>query len=182
MADRAIARRYSQAFIELAGDKKVGAYGEELAGFLTIAQANEGEFFKALANPVFTLNERRSALDAVLKKLKLDKMTSNLIKLLLEKGRFGLLPDVVASYQELADAKEGRARVRLTTASPLTGQLESELRAKLEKVTGKTVILESDVDPSLIAGMIARVGSTVYDSSIRSRLRDIKTNLLNSQV
>jgi F-type H+-transporting ATPase subunit delta len=182
MADRTVARRYSQAFIELAGDKKADSYGEELAGFLALAQANDAALFKALANPVFTLTERRAALDAVLGKLKLDTLTSNLIKLMLEKGRFGLLPEVVEAYQELADAKAGRARVRVTTASPLTGPLETELRASLEKATGKKVILESDVDPALIAGMIARVGSTVYDSSIRSRLRDIKTNLLNSQV
>lgn len=182
MATRAVAGRYSKAFIELAGDKNADSFGEDLAGFLALAQANEGVLFKALANPVFTLTERRGVLEAVLKKVKLQKMTSNLINLLLEKGRFSLLPDVVAAYQELADAKAGRARVKVTTASPLTGQLESELRARLEKVTGKDVILESEVDPSLIAGMIARVGSTVYDSSIRSRLSDIKTNLLTSPV
>lgn len=181
MADRAIARRYAQAFIELAGDKKADKFGDELTGFLGIANANDAALFTALANPVFTLTERRAALDAVLSKLKMDALTGNLIKLLLEKGRFGLLPEVVASYQSLADNKAGRARVKVTTASPLTGAMETELRASLEKTTGKTVILESDVDPSLIAGMIARVGSTVYDSSIRSRLRDIKTNLLISQ-
>ena len=112
MADRAVARRYAQAFIELAGDKKADSFGEELAGFLAIAQANEGALFKALANPVFTLTERRAALDAVLKKLKLNKLTSNLLKLMLEKGRFGILPDVVEAYGELADARAGRAAVR----------------------------------------------------------------------
>jgi F-type H+-transporting ATPase subunit delta len=181
MADRAVARRYSQAFIGLAGDTNADKFGEELAGFLNLAKANDATLFKALSNPVFTLTERRATLDAVLKKLKLDKLTSNLLKLLLEKGRFSVLPEVNESYQELADIQAGRARVRVTTASPLTGPLESELRASLEKATGKTVVLESDVDPDLIAGMIARVGSTVYDSSIRSRLRDIKTNLLVSQ-
>jgi F-type H+-transporting ATPase subunit delta len=181
MADRAIARRYAQAFIELAGDIKADKFGEDISGFLGLAEANDAALFTALANPVFTINERRGALDAVLARLKLETMTGNLFKLLLEKGRFGLLPEVVEAYQELADKKAGRARVKVTTASPLTGTMETELRATLEKTTGKTVILESDVDPTLIAGMIARVGSTVYDSSIRNRLRDIKTNLLISQ-
>ena len=81
----------------------------------------------------------------------------------------------------MADALGGRVRVLVQTAEPLQGAMEAEVRATLEQVTGKQVILQTEIVPELIGGMIARVGSKVYDASIRTRLEHLKLNLITTQ-
>ncbi|MCO4744279.1 MAG: ATP synthase F1 subunit delta [Proteobacteria bacterium] len=180
MANLATARRWAQAFLDLAAEEgKIDAMGAELASAWSLF---EGDATNALSNPVFTQDERRKALDALIAKGKISGLTANLLRLMLEKGRFGLLGDVAAVYRENADERAGRVRVVVETAFPLTPQLEGEIRSSLEKVTGRSVVLEPLVDPSLIGGLVARVGSKVYDASVRTRLRDLSHRLTSSQV
>ena len=183
MADRTIARRWVRAFIELAAEQDlVDRLGADLALLGEIAQSDGQLLFHTLCNPVFTLDERRRVLDAVLAKLELHQLTANLFRLMLEKGRFETLFDLVSQYADEADARSGRVRVVVETAEPLTPQLEVEVRAALERVTGKTVSLETRIDPTLIGGMVARVGDTVYDASLRTRLQNLKHALISAQL
>jgi len=183
MAERALARRYARAFIDLAEETDdVESLGEHLNNAVTALRDHDDLLFNALCNPVFTLDERRRVLGDVLPRMGLHAMVENLLKLMLSKGRFELLPLVHAAYRDAADTKAGRARVRVDTAEPLTPQLEAEVRASLETVTGKTVILETRVDPALIGGMVARVGGKVYDASIKNRLESLKQALLSNAV
>jgi F-type H+-transporting ATPase subunit delta len=181
MADRSIARRYARAFIDLAEEaKEVAQAGSELTKALETLRSSDGALLDALSNPVFTLEERRGVLEQVAPRLKVGHLTRNLLFVLLEKGRFRLLPQVVELYNGYADEKAGRARVLVETAEPLTPQLETEVIAALQQVTGKHVLIETRVDPSLIGGMVARVGGTVYDASVRTRLQNIKQRLLSA--
>lgn len=180
MADLAIARRWAAAFLDIAAETgSIDALGAELAA---VDSAFRGAGIEALSNPVFTHAERREVLDAILKKAKVGGMTANLLRLMLDKGRFAILPQVVQVYQANADERAGRTRVVVETAFPLTPQLEGEIRAALEKATGATVVLEARVNESLIGGLVARVGSKVYDASVRTRLRDLQHRLTSSQV
>jgi len=181
MADRSIARHYAQAFIELAEENgEIAQAGKELGQALEALGSHGGELFATLSNPVFTLKERRAVLEAVVPRLKVGHFVRNLLFVLLEKGRFSLLPEVVELYNGYADEKAGRARVLVETAEPLTPQLEAEVIAALQQATGKHVLIETRVDPSLIGGMVARVGGTVYDASLRTRLENIKQRLLSA--
>ena len=99
---------------------------------------------------------------------------------MLDKGRLSSLPELVEAYREMADAKAGRARVAVETAEPLSAELEAEVRKSLEKVTGKTVILDVSVNTALIGGMVARVGGKVYDASVRARLEQLRQTLLRT--
>jgi F-type H+-transporting ATPase subunit delta len=184
MPDPAIGRRYAHAFIEIADEAgRIDEFADELAKFVEIAKLDDALLYRALCNPVFTVEERRAVLEAVLKKVKgLDRLTQNLLRVLIEKHRFGALFDLEETFRTMADGRAGRVNVDLVTASPLTAQLEAELRAAFEKRTGMAVTLNASVDPSLIGGMVARVQGTVYDSSIKSRLQDIKQALLTTQV
>jgi F-type H+-transporting ATPase subunit delta len=69
----------------------------------------------------------------------------------------------------------------VSTVDPLSPQLEGELKAAFATATGKTIVLDARIDPSLIGGMVARIGGRVYDASIRSRLEDVKHRLINAQ-
>lgn len=183
MAERAAARRYAAAFLSLADELgQVDALGQDLDRALEMAQSDGGILLKVLANPVFTSAERRSVLDALLPQAGLQQMTTNLLKLMADRGRFGSLPDLVSIYHEQADALAGRLRVEVSTAEPLTDELAQGIRATLEKSTGKQIVLEPHVDPTLIGGLVARVEGKVYDASVRSRLDALKNRLITGQV
>lgn len=182
MSDAA-ARRYAQALIELAAEvDAVDRVGADLDGFAQAAVANEGLLGGALASPVFTVEERRGVLDAVLPKLGVHDLVSRVLHLANDKGRMALVPKIAEAYRAMADVRTGRVRVAVQTAEPLTAQLETEVRMALEKLTGKTVVLTTEVEPELIAGMVARVGDKVYDSSLRTRLQMMRQSLLRSPI
>lgn len=178
MADRSIARRYATAFIDLAVEHNaIDRLLGELERLERIARADGDQLLRALSNPVFLVEERRAVLTSAMDRSGIGGLTRNLALLLLDKGRFSALPDVLAIYRELADEKARRARVQVETADALTPQLESEVRAAMEKVTGKHVILEVTVNPDLIGGLVATVGGKVYDASVKSRLSLLRQTL-----
>ena len=183
MADATIARRWAVALLALASeDNAVDQVGDDLERFLDLVEANGGAAGAALGSPVFTVDERRRVLDALIPSLGLHPHAANLLRLVNDKRRVPLVRDIVASYRDLADARAGRARVTVETAEPLTPDLEREVRAALESVTRKQVVLRSVVRPELIGGLVARVGDTVYDSSVRTHLARIRQALLTSQI
>ncbi|MEO0601013.1 MAG: ATP synthase F1 subunit delta [Myxococcota bacterium] len=177
--EQSIARRYALAMVDVAAEAgSVDVVAEQLVSFETVLQAHDGLLGTTLQSPVFTVEERRAVLDEVLPKLGLHALTQNLLRLLNDNGRLGILGAISETYRDLADERAGRVRVVVQSAEPLTEALESEVRQALEATTGKTVVIEAEVDPSLIGGLVARVGSTVYDSSLRTRLQNIKGALL----
>lgn len=181
--DDAVSRRYAQAMIEAAADADaVEAVGADLARFVELMESNGALLGDALASPVFSQDERRAVLDAILPRAGFHPLTNNLLHLLNDKRRFDRVHDIVAAYQAFADERSGRARVTVQTAEPLTPQLEAEVRQALEAVTRKTVVLRTEVRPELIGGLVAKVGDVVYDSSIRTRLEQIKQALLKAPV
>jgi F-type H+-transporting ATPase subunit delta len=182
MSDAA-ARRYAQALIAVA--EEVGAVdrvGDDLDRFVASGEQDGRRLGLVLESPVFTSDERRGILDQVLPKLGLHSLVANLVNLVNDKRRMALLPEIANAYRTLADERAGRQQVVIQTAEPLTPQLEAEVRSALESTTGKRVILKTEVRPELIGGIVARVGDTVYDSSIRTRLEQMKQALLNSPI
>lgn len=179
MSEANVAARYADALIEVAAEAgKIDAIGADLATVQGLFEANEGQLMAFIASPVFTVEERAAVLDQVLPKVQIDPFVTNLLKLMNANRRLGIFAALRTQYDALADEKSGRARVKVTTADALTPALESEIKAALEASTGKTVIVEHTIDPSLIGGMIARVGGTVYDSSLRTRLSKLKHALI----
>ncbi|MEQ1501869.1 MAG: ATP synthase F1 subunit delta [Myxococcota bacterium] len=182
----AVSRRYAQALIELASEADVvEKVGVDLDTFVRAAvgeHGEQGELQSALASPVFTVEERRAVLDKVLGKIKVHKLTKNLLRLVNDKHRMALLGSIADAYRAMADDREGRARATIESAEELSPALEAEVRSALEAVTGKTVVLRTVVRPELIGGLVARVGDKVYDSSLRTRLELLRQNLLRSPV
>lgn len=175
MSEARVASRYADALIEIAAEgNRVDEVGHELARIAELFAANDHQLGTFIGSPVFTSDERAAVLDQVIPRLGLHPQTVNLVKLMNVNGRLGVFSALIHRYNELADAHNGRVRVSVTTAEALTPALESEIRAALEQTTGKTVLVEHTIDPSLIGGMIARVGGTVYDSSLRTRLASLK--------
>jgi F-type H+-transporting ATPase subunit delta len=176
-----IAKRYARAFFEIAEEEKqFEKYYRELRSFSEIVDGNENlkEF---LANPIFDQREKRDVVDNVLQKVGLAGVTANFLRLLADKRRIGILADIVASYRELMDAALNKQRVQVKTAFPLSNELSEHLKKGMEDLTGKQIDITIEQDASLLAGIVVRVGDTLYDGSVKTQLNNIR-NLLGEEI
>jgi F-type H+-transporting ATPase subunit delta len=107
-----------------------------------------------------------------------DRPVANFVNILSDRGRLPLLEEIIDEYQTLLDQRMGIARARVTAAHPLDAVQQRELIDRLEQITGKQVRMEVAIDPSLIGGVIAQIGSTVYDGSVRQQLQAFKGRLI----
>ena len=133
---------------------------------------------RLLENPTFSVDRRKRLLKEVSDALSFDKRVVTFINILVDRKRLALIAEVISEYRRLLDERLGIVRAEVTAAHPLDTAQQHELAAKLEQVTGKQVRMEVAVDPSLIGGVIAQVGSTIYDGSVRQQLHAFKSRLI----
>ena len=113
-----------------------------------------------------------------MEKLGSSKIVRNTVNLLADKGRLGHLDEVLAELDALAEAETGRVRVEVVSAKPLADAYYARLAEKLKRVTDREVVLVKKEDPSLIGGVITRIGDQLFDGSIRNRLSELRETLL----
>jgi F-type H+-transporting ATPase subunit delta len=173
-----VAGRYALALYELASEKRAT---DEVATSLAAFQSliNESADLKRLVkSPVFSAQEQVKALDAILSKAGVTGIAANFIRLVASKRRLFVLPDMIAAYQGLHDQAKGLVRADVTVAAPLKPDHEAALRDALAAVTGgKSVNLNVRTDPSVIGGIIVKLGSRMVDASVRTKLNSIRTRM-----
>jgi F-type H+-transporting ATPase subunit delta len=174
-----IARRYARALFAIGVDK---ANFEMLGGELEALAAlwnQAAEVRQALSNPIFKPSQKRAILLRLLPRVAPTREVQNLTLLLLERGRIAALPAIARSYQEMCDDRLKRVRATVKSARPLDGAAQAEIRQALERRTGKTVILTTEVDPTLIGGIVAQVAGQILDGSLLARLGALRSKILN---
>lgn len=173
-----IARRYARALVTLGQeDDCIDRLGTDLLSFLEVMELGGGLLRAALENPGISIGERKAVLEQVLGKLGLHAYTANVLRLLMDNGRFPHLADVSTSYQKMADEIANRVRATVTTARALDAAGTKEVQTALETMTGKQVVVRYEVDASILGGVVARVGDTVFDASVRARLDAMQKGL-----
>jgi len=174
-----VARRYARALFSIGVDRATfEQLGREL-GELAQVWAAVPDLRQALENPVFKPTEKRAVLERVLPGVGASAELRKFVLLLLDRRRIALLPAIARAYRELADAHLGRVRALVTSAQPLSPAEADRVRRSLEQRTGKKVLLETAVDPTLIGGLVARVGDLVLDGSVQTQLATLRSRLLN---
>ena len=177
MVSGSVARRYAKALFSLALERgRVDAWAEALE-VLGQAIASEPDLEELLGSPVYTREERRALASKLAGALGLDEEPSNLLHLLADRNRLDRLAGVLGAFGELADQHLGRVRARLSSAVPLEPAARDAIAHRLSQVTGAKVLLDRTVEPALLGGVVARVGSVVYDGSVRTQLDDLKKSL-----
>ncbi|HET9554680.1 MAG TPA: ATP synthase F1 subunit delta [Anaeromyxobacteraceae bacterium] len=172
-----IARRYAKALFSLAVEKgRVEAWSESLLA-LGKAVDQAPDLRDVLSNPAYTREQRRAVVAMLAESMKLDEEIASLLFLLGDRNRFGYLKAILESYAELADQQLGRVRAQVTSAVPLDDAQAAALAEKLAVATKAKVIVERAVDPALLGGVVAQVGSLVYDGSLRTQLEDLRKSL-----
>ena len=177
MKNLAIARRYAKALLLIGKeDGQTESYREELAGVAAL-MARENQLAEMISNPLYNAGERRKVLESVVGKLGLSKVMSSFLLLLFEKGRIGFVDSINEFFQQLADELKGVARASLVSANELTNEAIEKIRSALSKKTGKEIVLEVQQDPSLIGGIVTRIGDLVLDGSIKTQLLNMRESL-----
>jgi len=163
-----IARRYARALFAIGVDQRsFEALGKELEALAALW--NEAtEMRQSLSNPIFKSSQKRAILQALLPRVAPTREVQSLAFLLLERGRIAALPAIARAYQEMCDDKLGRARATVRSARPLDVATQTEVRQVLERRTGRSVIMTTEVDPSLMGGIVAQVAGLVLDGSLRA--------------
>jgi F-type H+-transporting ATPase subunit delta len=173
----AIARRYAKALLMIGKeDGQTETYREELDGIAELIQG-EKVLEQALTNPLYDVAGRRKVLEAVIEKMDLSKVMNSFLLLVFEKGRVGFIGSINEFYQKLADELKGVARASLVSATELSSEAVDKIRASLSKRTGKDITLEIEQDPTLIGGIVTRIGDLVLDGSIKTQLLNMRESL-----
>ncbi len=172
-----LARRYAKALFAVGKeDGKLEEYNEALQALAGV-YADDIGLADALTNPLYPLDVREKVMEAVVASIGVDKMMSNFLGLLVEKKRAGVLPEIAEELQIMVDEEKNVSHGTVVSAVELSKDLQAKVQATLEKLTGKTVELSASVDPSIIGGIIAKVGDLELDGSIRTQLAGLKDSI-----
>jgi F-type H+-transporting ATPase subunit delta len=177
-----IVNRYARALADVITER--GETGEVVAELSKFAQimTEHRELRHVFASPVIPLDRKRAILHDLLSRLKLRPTSGNFLSLLLENSR---LPDLDQMLRAMARELDARANIvlaEITTAREVSDQEKSMLRDKLKAATGKEVRLQFRTNPNIIGGVVTRIGSLVYDGSIKNQLAQMKQRLLSAEV
>jgi F-type H+-transporting ATPase subunit delta len=167
--------RYATAFLEVATAKKLdtAAIDRQLNDFLATwdGSAELRTFFE---NPAIPAVQKVAILDKLNTKLKLQKELRNLIAVLINNDRIGHVVEVAASYRQLLQEQQGIKPAEISTARELSANERAELVAEVARLAGSKIDASFKLDPKMIGGAVVRIGSTVYDGSVRGRLERLK--------
>lgn len=179
MISRTVSRRYAKSLMAVALERgaETAPVLADLEGAAAVLAA-QPRVLELFQNPKLLLSDRAAALERFLAASNLQPLIQNFLRLLLRKGRIGILGDVVEEFRALADAQAGIIRAAVTSAAPLAEPVVELVRARLAARFGKKVILSLAVDPGLIGGLVVRVGSLSIDGSLRSQLKAMQSQLL----
>jgi F-type H+-transporting ATPase subunit delta len=180
MSRRTSATRYARALLDVAIQESDPAKIErDLSSFVTMVESN-AELKRALLSPRVPPDRRRSLVAAVLGQSGAEPPLIKLLAMLADRSRLDLLHDLLDVYRERQLAHQNIIKGTVTSAAPIAPDHVAALERSLSGATGKQVQLDVAVDPALIGGVVTRIGSTVYDGSIRTQLARMKQQLVES--
>lgn len=178
MTSRTAAARYARALLDVATKESadldtIARELDEVIAFFTQQPALDG----LMLNPAVPAPRKRAAMEEITKISGLTPIVSKLLVLLADRDRLGLLRDLSATYREVLAERQNVVHAEVTSAEPLSNDRVQAIETRLATVTGKRVSMTTKVDKDIIGGVVARVGSTVYDASIATQLKKIRERL-----
>lgn len=176
MSSSTLASRYAAALIDIAHDHDLL---EQFAGELTrIGQLfRSPDFSELFRNPQISIESRRKVLDELLEKISVSPICRNFCRLLNDRRRISLLPEIEQQYRRMSDAAANRVRAEVVVAESLSDVELTRIRLSLQGATGKEVVVEQKLEPAIIGGVITRLDGKVYDGSIKTQLSSLKRAL-----
>jgi F-type H+-transporting ATPase subunit delta len=171
------AKKFAKMFINVIGMDEAPAALAELAAVEEL-MSKSSDFRRLLVSPIFSEGEREKALGQVAERLKLSEKVVKFLMYITAAGAVAGLPEIVKAAMAIYLDKKRRAKAVVMTPVEVTRDYEDRLKAALKKLIDRDVDVEYVLDPSLLGGVLVKVGSTMYDSSIRGQLRLLKDELI----
>jgi F-type H+-transporting ATPase subunit delta len=177
MVNVSIARRYARALLEAAGDSAAGGIADQLDTLVALI-GNNPDLAEVAKNPAYSRAQRLGVLEGLIRLLGPTSPTlGNFLRLLVERHRLVLLPDITRIFRDMADARAGRVRGTVVSAVTLDPEAVRQLEKTLSPLVQKQVVLDARVDQTVLGGVSTQVGSVVFDGTLRTQLDDLKRAL-----
>jgi F-type H+-transporting ATPase subunit delta len=174
-AEGGLAGRYANALFELARDQKaIDAVSADLAS-LRRAMETSPDLTRLVRSPVFSAADHAKALTAILDKMGANALTTKFVLLLAQKRRLFVLTQIISAYEQLVAKSRGETHAEVTAARALSDGEITELKSALKSKLGKEPHLHTKVDPTLLGGLVVKVGSRMIDSSLRTKLDGLRS-------
>jgi F-type H+-transporting ATPase subunit delta len=172
-----LARRYAKALFALGKESgELERFGVKLREVYDLLKENS-DVELALTNPVYPADMKKTVINEIMKFSSIEGALASFFVLLVERRRVQYLKPIIEAFQEFLDEETGVVRAVVRTPVPLTDEISKKLKDVMAKVSGKEVVLQVQEDPSIIGGMIAHIGDTIWDGSIKSQLQGLKQNI-----
>ena len=177
MSARASAGRYARALLDVVIKEGNPEQAEqELTGFAELFTRSP-ELHLALTNPAVPVSAKRGVVDSLVSRMKPSPPLGKLLLMLADRDRLALVPELAEVYRERLMEHQQVVRAEVTTAAPLTPEPAAQFERRLSEATGRRVTMTTSVNPALIGGAVARVGTVVYDGSVATQLEKMRKRL-----
>ena len=177
MSLQTVARRYASALADVVVERKEEReVQQEIDQWASMIESNS-ELKEVFANPTVAYDQKQKVLEALITRTRVRPTTASFLRVLLRNQRLAQLRDVAERFGHVLDERGGVVSASVTTARPLPEDTKNTVREALAAATGRTVRVSFSTDEAIIGGMVARIGSTVYDGSVQSRLDRLSEEL-----
>ena len=177
MSLQTVARRYAAALADVAIERREEREVQgELDQWATMIESHP-QLKEVLANPTIVYDHKRKLLEDLISRTRVRETTASFLRVLLKNQRLSQLREVAARYAYVLDERGGIVAATVTTARPLPEELQKTLHDTLVTATGRKVRLDFNTDETIIGGLVARIGSTIFDGSVQSQLERLAADL-----
>jgi F-type H+-transporting ATPase subunit delta len=176
---KALAERYAGALVDVAlENQQADLVKQELAAFAAMVRESP-ELHAFLSNPSIARASKHAAIEQLVARMGASRTLRNYLFVIVDQRRAAMLAEIEQAFSMLLDARQGIMQATVTSAGDLTPEERAELDAALAKLTGKKVQAQFNTDPALIGGAVVKIGSTIYDGSVRAQLDRLRARMIS---
>ncbi len=172
-----IAKKYSRAILNSIEISEIPVIVEEFKAFSSLVDKNK-QLKQLFAGQIFGEDEKGKALDALAPVLKLNANTEKFLKLIIVQGHLSAIKEIITSTIDVYNDKQKKATAIVVSSVALSEKYNKRLKSALKKMTDRDVTVENEIDESLLGGFVVKMGSTIFDSSVKGQLRLLRAELL----
>ena len=177
MKQTILAKKYAKAIFTIGQEQDTYEEYNEVLQELSELFVKDPDLADALTNPLYPLDVKEKMMTGIVGSMEVDTVMGNFLNLLVQKKRAEILPEIAESFKIMVDEAKNISHGNVISAIELSDELKSNVQTVLEKLTGKKVELTTSVDPSILGGIIAKVGDLVLDGSIKTQLAGLKDSI-----
>lgn len=176
---KALAERYARALVDVALEKhEADQVKQELSAFAALVRESP-ELHSFLANPSIARSAKHAAIEQLVARMGASRTLRNYLFVIIDQRRAGMLPEIEQAFSRILDARQGIAQASVTSAAELTPAEQAELVEVLDRLTGEKVQARFATNAELIGGAVVRIGSTIYDGSVRTQLERMRAKMVS---